>query len=125
MVAQLAAQGGLGHRRPLSLLPRPTVFPVTISKEIWTQVGNAKNRVFCDYCDFDHFVKKGHALQCNTIRDGLLQKKMFSFGHCPKKGGGDPCPNFFYSFFHHVVNIMLCDIFWSFLTPKSSKVPKL
>ena len=27
------------------------------------------------------------------LREALL-KKMFSFGHCPKRGGGDPCPNF-------------------------------
>ena len=58
------------------------------------------------------------------------EKKMFSFGHCPKRGGGRPLPKFFDPVFppccplYFDINIMLCDTFWSFLTPKSSKVPK-
>ena len=29
------------------------------------------------------------------LREGLNEKKTFSFGHCPNKGGGVyPCPNF-------------------------------
>lgn len=32
----------------------------------------------------------------STVREGLNEKKTFSFGHCPNKGGGVyPCPNFF------------------------------
>ena len=29
------------------------------------------------------------------LREALTEKKMFFLGHCPKGGGGDPCPNFF------------------------------
>ena len=36
-----------------------------------------------------------------TVREALTEKKMFSFGHCPKGGGGDPCPNFF-TLFHQL-----------------------
>ena len=38
------------------------------------------------------------------------EKKMFSFGHCPKRGGGDPCPNWLTLFFHHVVPYILTSI---------------
>ena len=32
------------------------------------------------------------------------QKKMFSFGHCPNKGGGDlPMPDFLAPFFYQVI----------------------
>ena len=44
------------------------------------------------------------------VREALLEKKMFSFGHCPKRGGGDPCPNFLTLFFHHVVPYILTSI---------------
>ena len=57
---------------------------------------------------------------------------MFSFGHCPNRGGETPTQIFFGPFFHQVtvplyfdINIMLCDTFWSFLTPKSSKNIKI
>ena len=55
---------------------------------------------------------------------------MFSFGHCPKRGG-EGLARIFLPFFppccplYFDMNIMLYDTFWSFLTPKSSKVPKL
>ena len=28
------------------------------------------------------------------LREDIKRKYMFSFGHCPKRGGGYPCPNF-------------------------------
>ena len=28
-----------------------------------------------------------------VLREHLLKKRMFSFGHCPNEGGGGPCPN--------------------------------
>ena len=33
------------------------------------------------------------AISLVRLREALLREKMFSFGHCPKRGGGDPCPN--------------------------------
>merc|ERR550525_974579 len=63
-----------------------------------------------------------------NLREALTKKKMFSFGHCPKRGGGRPLPEFFDPVLppccplYFDINIMLCDTFWSFLTPKSSKV---
>ena len=65
-----------------------------------------------------------------AIREHLTEEKSISFGHCPKRMGGGPCPNFLLFFplccpLYFDINIMLCDTFWSFLTPKSSKVPKL
>ena len=56
------------------------------------------------------------------------EKKMFSFGYCPKRGGGETPARICWPFFppccplYFDINIMLCDTFWSFLTPKSSKV---
>ena len=46
----------------------------------------------------------------DSLREALTKKKMFSFGHCPKRGGGDPCPNFLTLFFHHVVPYILTSI---------------
>ena len=55
------------------------------------------------------------------------EKKNVFFWALHEKGGegGDPCPNFFTLFppnfpLYFDINIMLCDTFWSFLTPKSS-----
>ena len=44
------------------------------------------------------------------VREAPTKKKMFSFGHCPKRGGGDPCPNFLTLFFHLVVPYILTSI---------------
>ena len=50
-----------------------------------------------------------------NIREHLLQKRMFSFGYCPKReGGGGPCPNLLALFspcncpLYLKINIMLC-----------------
>ena len=56
---------------------------------------------------------KGSYNRAAAIKDALLGKdsckKMFSFGHCPKRGEGDPCPNFL-SFFPPVVPYILTSI---------------
>ena len=44
------------------------------------------------------------------IREALLKKKMFSFGHCPKRGGGRALPKFFDPFFHNVFPYILTSI---------------
>ena len=49
-------------------------------------------------------------MSVSSLREALTKKKMFSFGHCPKRGGGDPCPNFLTLFFHHVVPYILTSI---------------
>ena len=54
----------------------------------------------------------------------------FLLGIAQKKKGGGPRPNFLPFFppcfpLYFDINIMLFDTFWSLLTPKSSKVPKL
>ena len=46
-----------------------------------------------------------NTLSFYPLREALLEKKMFSFGHCPKRG-----PNFFTLFFHHVVPYILTSI---------------
>ena len=30
----------------------------------------------------------------SSLRKDIVRKSTFSFGHCPKRGGGYPCPNF-------------------------------
>ena len=61
-----------------------------------------------------------------VLREHLPQNKCF-LSALPEKGGGlarifgPPCSCTLY----FDINIMLCDTFWSFLTSKSSKVPKL
>ena len=71
-----------------------------------------------------------HKNEC--LREDIDGKKTFSFGHCPNVGGGGSThARIFWPFFppcfplYFDINIMLFDTFWSFLTPKSSKVPKL
>ena len=38
-----------------------------------------------------------------AIREHLTEEKSISFGHCPKRIGGCPCPIFFTLFPHYVV----------------------
>ena len=40
-----------------------------------------------------------NALLSSQIREDLIRKSTFSFGHCPKRGGGLPMPEFFGPFF--------------------------
>ena len=68
---------------------------------------------------------------CIHTKGSPRVKKNVFFRALPGKGGGRPLPEFFDPVFppccplYFDINIMLCDTFWSFLTPKSSKVPKL
>ena len=51
------------------------------------------------------FIVQLHSVhpEIQNIREDL-QKKKFSFGHCPNKGGGVyPCPNFLAPFFYQVI----------------------
>ena len=60
-----------------------------------------------------------------------MEKKRFLSGIARMMGGGSTHARIFWPFFppcfplYFDINIMLFDTFWSFLTPKSSKVPKL
>ena len=62
---------------------------------------------------------------------GSPPEKNVLFRALPEKGGERPLPEFVGTLapcnchLYFDINIMLCDTFWSFLTPKSSKVPKL
>ena len=53
-------------------------------------------------------------------------KKMFFFGHCPKRGGGDPCP-YLLTLFPTMLSLIIWHQYhvkWYFLVIKSLKVPK-
>ena len=58
--------------------------------------------------------------QCASIREALLKKKMFSFGHCTRRGGrGETPARIFLPFFppcfplYFDINSILFDTFWS------------
>ena len=66
----------------------------------------------------------------NLLGNTSHKKNRFLSG-IARKGGGEGLARIFWPFFppccplYFDINIMLFDTFWSFLTPKSSKVPKL
>ena len=67
-----------------------------------------------------------------TLREHLLQKRMFSFGHCPKReGGGGPCPNLLALFppcncpLYLDMNIILCEYFVIIFNTKITKSTKI
>ena len=89
-------------------------------------------RLFISYVDecenVDELVK---GKQGHLSKGSNPVKKNVFFRALPEMGEGeDPCPNFFTLFppcfpLYFDISIMLFDTCWSFLTPKSSKVPKL
>ena len=38
----------------------------------------------------------------DSLREEIINKNMFSFGHCPKRGGGFTHARIFWPFFHQV-----------------------
>ena len=54
-----------------------------------------KNKTFGSLYFFWSF-QQLRLLVNKSLREGLNEKKKFSFGHCPNDGGGGatPCPNF-------------------------------
>ena len=45
------------------------------------------------------------------LREALLREKMFSFGHCPKREGGETPARICWPFFHHIVPYILTSIY--------------
>ena len=63
--------------------------------------------------DIRRFVKATKTTTLSSVfiyKGSPPEKKMFSFGNCIERGGGDPCPNFLTLFFHHVVPYILTSI---------------
>ena len=82
------------------------------------------------WCNTKELNTQQQCRTCAKLRN-TSQGKNFSFGHCPNRGG-EGLAQICWPFFHHVtVPYILTSIscyvytFWSFLTPKSSKVTKL
>ena len=69
-------------------------------------------------------------LEESSLGNTSQKKKTVSFRHCSKRGGG-AWPEFFGPLapcicpIYHDINVILYNTFWSFLTPKLSKVPKI
>ena len=115
-----------GHK-PSSYLQGSACVPWATSawaRSCWSRVfsssaSGSHNHVYHEDGDEDCLVR------LLLTREHLIGKNRFLAGIARKRGGGLaricwPCFPLYFD-----INIMLCDTFWSFLTPKSSKVPKL